>query len=101
MAATTRFFRRGEWYNDSPSSARSCCQMNEAASEFSCQGLELDMPIVGWGADRLNSYRVLLTRGRDGTVISVPPEPEMDSTYDALLGAGCRFLSSAALAAVS
>jgi hypothetical protein len=96
-----RFFRTGEWYNDSPSSARSCCQMNEAASEFSCQGLELDMPIVGWGADRLNSYRVLLTRGRDGTVISVPPEPEMDSTYDALLGAGCRFLSSAALAAVS
>jgi DUF2075 family protein len=95
--------------------------MSEAASEFSCQGLELDMPLVGWGADltwqqgawvlgknrsrardpgrlRVNSYRVLLTRGRDGTLIFVPPEDEMDSTYEALLAAGVRFLSTAPLA---
>lgn len=116
-----RFFRTGEWYNDPPESPRSCCQLKDAASEFSCQGLELDMPIVGWGSDltwqggawvlgkyrsrahdparlRTNSYRVLLTRGRDGTLLFVPPEPEMDTTYDALVAAGARYLSAAPVA---
>jgi len=37
---------------------------------------------------RKNSYRVLLTRGRDGFVIFVPPVAEMDSVYDVLLSAG-------------
>ena len=108
----TRGFRPGPWYNDPPSSLKSCCQMLEVATEFSCQGLELDFPIVGWDTDliwdggwmtssrkskardarqlRINSYRVLLTRGRDGMIIFVPPLVEMDATYTALVTAGCR-----------
>jgi len=29
---------------------------------------------------RVNAYRVLVTRGRDGAVIFVPPVPELDAT---------------------
>jgi hypothetical protein len=56
------------------------------------------MPIIVWGKDlrwynptwypegktdidkvyRLNSYRVLLTRGRDGFIVFIPPIAEMD-----------------------
>lgn len=75
------------------------------------------MPIVCWGADlywsgdgwmmkkgrpgplvrdpkqlRRNAYRVLLTRGRDGMVIWVPPEPELDETADVLERAGAQRL---------
>ena len=32
---------------------------------------------------RLNAYRVLLTRGRDATVVFVPPLPELDETLGA------------------
>jgi len=112
----TRGFRPGPWYNDPVSSLRSCCRLIEVATEFSCQGLELDFPIVGWDTDlvwdgvqwhtkvgrsskahdarqlRLNSYRVLLTRGRDGMIVFVPLLTELDATYAALLSAGCRVL---------
>lgn len=109
----TRNLRHGPWYNDPPSSAHSCCQLHEVATEFSCQGLELDFPIIAWGDDlrwhnyrwttpepssrnqarnphrlRLNSYRVLLTRGRDGFLIFIPPEPLMHSSYATLQMAG-------------
>ena len=86
------------------------------ATEFSCQGLELDFPIVCWGNDftwdgvwksppakrskakdphqlRVNSYRVLLTRGRDGFIVFMPNEIGMRSTYEALKGAGVREMS--------
>ncbi len=33
-------------------------------------------------------YRVLLTRGRDGTVVFVPPLPELSETYGYLVAAG-------------
>jgi len=106
----------GPWFNDPPESPLSCCQLNRAASEFECQGLELDFPIVGWANDfawngsewrvprrmhknaksphqlRLNSYRVLLTRGRDGFVIFVPDDTELSETYHALESAGLRHL---------
>jgi hypothetical protein len=36
----------------------------------------------------LNSYRVLLTRGREATVIFVPPMPEMDETFEYLIACG-------------
>jgi len=112
----TRSFRPGPWYNDPPSSIKSCCQLVEAATEFSCQGLELEFPIVGWDSDlawngetwiskssarssardphqlRINSYRVLLTRARDGMAIFVPPLAELDPTFAALLAAGCHEL---------
>jgi hypothetical protein len=83
------------WYNAPPSDPRSSCQLSRPETEFQCQGLELDLPIICWGDDlrwqqqtwrsyartarardshqlRLNSYRVLLTRGRDGFVVYVP-----------------------------
>jgi hypothetical protein len=106
----------GAWYNDEPSSPKSCCQLNLVASEFECQGLELDFPIVAWGDDftwggrgwqsrpsqrsaarnphqlRMNSHRVLLTRGRDGFIVFVPPEPQMDSTWEALCRSGLKCL---------
>ncbi len=109
----TKNMREGPWYNDSPSSFNSCCALRDVATEFSCQGLELDFPIICWGDDftwtgewksppaprskakdphrlRVNSYRVLLTRGRDGFIVFVPPEIGMQSTYEALKGAGIR-----------
>jgi len=105
----------GPWYNDDPSTPKSCCQLSDVVTEFSCQGLELDFPIVCWGNDlywennkwtskitrskahnphklRINSYRVLLTRGRDGFVIFVPNEEKMNSTYETLIQAGVRIL---------
>ena len=113
----TRRLKVGPWFWDPPRSPHSCCQLSEVATEFQCQGLELDLPIVAWGTDvwweghawrskpqprsiardphqlRLNSYRVLLTRGRDGTVVFVPEaSPGSDSTFGALLEAGAELL---------
>ena len=106
----------GAWYNTPAGSGNSCCDLKLAISEFDCQGLELDMPIVCWGTDmiwngsdwnrfvkeepadsdsntyRKNSYRVLLTRGRDGFVIFVPDDPELDSVYDLFLDIGIEEL---------
>lgn len=102
----------GKWFNESVESPRSCCALTGVATEFACQGLELDMPLIGWDNDmlwdgsrwskfkpgepddsdantyRINSYRVLLTRGRDGFVIFVPPDPIFNPTYDVLVAAG-------------
>lgn len=111
----TKNMRVGPWFADSPESRDSCCELRETATEFQCQGLELDMPIIGWGHDlwwtgsgwdcstryhvknplqiRLNAYRVLLTRGRDGFIVFVPPEPKYTSVYDTLVNAGCNPLS--------
>jgi Uncharacterized conserved protein (DUF2075) len=41
---------------------------------------------------RDNAYRVLLTRGRDGAVIFVPPLPELDATAARLQGQGVKML---------
>lgn len=115
----TKNMREGPWYNDPPGSFNSCCALRDVATEFSCQGLELDFPIVCWGNDftwvenrwktpkvtklnkakdphqlRVNSYRVLLTRGRDGFIVFVPNEIGMRSTYEALVGAGVRELNN-------
>ena len=109
----TKNVKLGPWYNSSPSDIESCCQLTSVVTEFSCQGLELDLGIVGWGNDlvwrdgswfskpagrsssaknphqlRINSYRVLLTRGRDGLVIFLPPTDNYDPTADALRLAG-------------
>lgn len=103
------------WYNDPPGKDSSCCALEATVTEFSCQGLELDLPVVCWGEDYAwtgtewkltpihrryaqvdpkqllkNVYRVLLTRGRDGMVIFVPPTPVLDQTEVALLAAGVR-----------
>jgi hypothetical protein len=44
---------------------------------------------------RRNTYRVLLTRGRHGSVIFVPPDGLFDATYEKLLAAGCQSLDAA------
>jgi len=108
----TKNMRVGPWFADPPSSPYSCCAFRDTATEFQCQGLELDMPIIGWGHDlwwevdhwacgsryrnvknprqiRLNAYRVLLTRGRDGFIVFVPPEPKFSPVWDVLVAAGC------------
>ncbi|MGR5138882.1 DNA/RNA helicase domain-containing protein [Vibrio jasicida] len=82
----------GPWYVDVPQSPMSCCQLQTACTEFSCQGLELSVALVEWGPDLLyrdgklelsqnrfhrrtlddytfGSYRVLLSRGRTGLVV--------------------------------
>jgi hypothetical protein len=41
---------------------------------------------------RVNAYRVLLTRGRDGAVIFVPPLAELDATAARLQGHGVKVL---------
>jgi DUF2075 family protein len=119
---TTRRLKDGPWYNDPSESPLSCCQLDKVVTEFSCQGLELDFPIVCWGDDifwngeqwmltvrprarassakdplqlRINSYRVLLSRGRDGFVVYVPPTSNMDTVADVLTMAGLQSLRSA------
>ncbi|WP_037372220.1 DUF2075 domain-containing protein [Anaerovorax odorimutans] len=109
---TTKQLKVGPWFNYGADNELSCCKMNRVATEFACQGLELDMPIVCWGEDliwektkwkkfkqigakakdpnqlRINSYRVLLTRGRDGFIIYIPNYQELDNTYKTLILSG-------------
>jgi hypothetical protein len=40
-----------KWFNASPSDPKSCCALSQPATEFGCQGLEIDLPIVCWGDD--------------------------------------------------
>ena len=42
---------------------------------------------------RVNAYRVLLTRGRGGAVIFVPPVSELDATAARLQGHGMKVLA--------
>jgi hypothetical protein len=116
---TTKQLRVGPWYNAHPSDPRSCCHLETVATEFSSQGLELDCALLTWGSDllwngfdwsvefagknrpplkdplavRKNVYRVLLTRGRDGTVAYVPQDARMNSTHQRLVDCGLRALS--------
>lgn len=41
---------------------------------------------------RMNAYRVLLTRGRDATVVYVPSSSECDETFDYLVASGFQSL---------
>ncbi len=115
---STKRVKFGPWYGEPEhsESGRSCRLLVDCVTEFGAQGLELDAALLAWGTDfrrvagrwsnalsgkymkgsvvrdpfqlRLNSYRVLLTRGRDATVIYVPPITEMDETYAYFVGAG-------------
>ena len=108
--AATQRLRVGPWFAEGTESPESCRRLEKCATEFQAQGLELDMALVSWGSDlrrvqgrwdssaarkyrpgdvqlvnphqlRLNAYRVLLTRGRDGCVIYVPRDRSMDETW--------------------
>lgn len=111
-------FPVGEWFTNDESQPGSCRHLGLAATEFECQGLELDAALVAWGGDllldpatgawsdagarrfqdpkavrdplnlRKNAYRVLLTRARDGMVLFVPEEPPFDATYVYLASIG-------------
>lgn len=45
---------------------------------------------------RLNAYRVLLTRGRDATVLFIPPDPRLDLTAAWLRAHGVKMLDAEA-----
>jgi hypothetical protein len=112
----------GRWYSDPTSSDVSCTSLAAVATEFGAQGLELDGCLLAWGTDlirvggewsnryasgyrdahrvrdamtlRVNAYRVLLTRGRDGCVTFIPPIPDkMRETYKYLVDCGFKALS--------
>jgi hypothetical protein len=105
----------GPWYAGRENSPPNCRFLEQAVTEFSCQGLELDGVLLAWGVDlvhngtvwvkptysarntakdphqlRLNSYRVLLTRARDGLVVFCPGGPEMQATLAILTAAGMQ-----------
>lgn len=107
----------GKWFNNPSDDPKSCCALNKVVTEFGVQGLELDMPIVGWETDmiwegdewkkyipnqdensekntyRRNTYRVLLTRGRDGFIVFVPNDSQLDPVYDVLKEVGIKELN--------
>jgi hypothetical protein len=115
---TTKRLKVGPWYNSDPNDPLSCCQLSTVATEFSSQGLELDAALLAWGSDlrvkdrgwaidmsrgtrkpvrdplqmRKNVYRVLLTRGRDATIVFVPDDTSMDATYQWLNSCGFKSL---------
>lgn len=97
------------WFLNGKNDVRSSFHLEETATEFDIQGLELDWTIVCWDADLRfengnfkhlkfvgtkwqniksadnilylkNAYRVLLTRARQGFVIFVPRGDETDMT---------------------
>lgn len=99
------------WFLKSAEDTRSSYYLEDAATEFQVQGLELDWTCVAWDADLrfgkqgwqfrsfrgskwdqvkkqdrrqylLNAYRVLLTRARQGMVLFVPKGDSGDSTRD-------------------
>ncbi|WP_420475581.1 DUF2075 domain-containing protein [Noviherbaspirillum sp. ST9] len=90
-----------DWFLNEPEDVRSCHFLEDVATEFDIQGLELDWCLIGWDADFRynqgafehwkftgsswkqrnrsaqkryleNAYRVLLTRARQGMAIFVP-----------------------------
>jgi hypothetical protein len=101
------------WFLDGKEDVRSSYYLEDVATEFHVQGLELDWACVTWDADfrftsagwqhrsfcgdrwnnikkperqnyLKNAYRVLLTRARQGMVIVVPTGDLADSTRSPL-----------------
>jgi DUF2075 family protein len=100
------------WFLEGKSDVRSSYYLEDVATEFHVQGLELDWSCVTWDADfrftgkdwtthsfvgdkwhlvrklerkqyLKNAYRVLLTRARQGMVIVVPEGNPEDATRKA------------------
>ena len=97
------------WFLDGKDDVRSSYYLEDVATEFHVQGLELDWACITWDADlrysnngwiqrsfrgnrwlhirkedkklyQKNAYRVLLTRARQGMVIVIPPGDKDDPT---------------------
>lgn len=98
-----------DWFLNESDDVRSCHFLEDVATEFDIQGLELDWCLLAWDADLRyqsgafehwqfrgakwmrrqqpeqkrfleNAYRVLLTRARQGLVVFVPRGDDADST---------------------
>lgn len=98
-----------EWFLNDRNDVRSSYYLEQPATEFSIQGLEIDWACLCWGEDlrrinnqwsfhkfrgtkwsntrknidktyTLNKYRVLLTRAREGMIIWVPIGSDEDHT---------------------
>jgi len=98
-----------QWFLEGKQHVRSSYYLEDVATEFDIQGLELDWACVTWDADfrygneawehrsfvgdkwnqikklerqkyQKNAYRVLLTRARQGMVIVVPKGDRSDPT---------------------
>lgn len=98
-----------KWFLEGKDDIKSSYFMEEVATEFDIQGLEIDYALVGWDADYRyenghfecykpsgskwqtinkednrrylkNAYRVLLTRAREGFVIFIPKGDNSDNT---------------------
>lgn len=101
----------GPWYVEPPASILSCCQLNTACTEFASQGLELSLALLNWGNDLVfrggalqlaqerkyrrdedhytyGSYRVLLSRGRNGLIIKCDDE----ETFEFLCACGMKLM---------
>jgi hypothetical protein len=99
------------WFLNGKADVRSSYYLEDVATEFHVQGLELDWTCMAWDADfrrtgnawrhysfrgdrwqrilqphsqryQLNAYRVLLTRARQGMAIVVPKGDPQDPTRD-------------------
>jgi hypothetical protein len=99
------------WFLADRDDTRSSDYLEDAATEFQIQGLEVDWACVAWDADlrfhrrgwrhhsfrgarwesikkdarkryQLNAYRVLLTRARQGMAIFIPPGDASDPTRE-------------------
>lgn len=97
------------WFLNSKSDVRSAGFLEDVATEFDIQGLELDWTCIAWDANLrknengwefknfrgtewqnindsirrrylLNAYRVLLTRARQGMIVFIPDGDESDRT---------------------
>ncbi len=97
------------WFLNDKYDVRSSCALEDCATEFDVQGLELDWAILAWDANLrrnngvwdylkfegnkwknikkaddkkylLNAYRVLLTRARQGMVIFLPSGDDTDKS---------------------
>ena len=103
----------GPWYVAPPSDDLSCCRLKTACTEFASQGLELSLALLNWGNDLIfregklllgqeckylreeayytyGSYRVLLSRGRNGLIIKC----DDDETFEFLCASGMSLLPS-------
>lgn len=102
------------WFLNDPEDVRSSYYLEQAATQFDVQGLELDWACVAWDIDLylksnqweyrrfrgaswqniikkedqeylLNAYRVLLTRARQGMILYVPKGDDVDLTRPTIL----------------
>jgi len=111
VADANRSFSWANWYLNNPPDLTSSGSLEVAATEYKCQGLELDFVGVCWSWDlvlqrnswlprtlssasarwsstksksqfQTNAYRVLLTRSRKGMIVWIPRGDDLDPSRD-------------------